>query len=232
MKTIGIIGALENDIVGILHAMNDVKTEMYHNRFFYSGVINKCYAVATSSGMGKVNASMTTQFLIDNYKVDMIINVGIAGSLNSSIHVGDIVISSDAIQHDVDLSIIGCPLGVIPKMRSSIFCADKNLINHVLKCCSEINLNSNTHLGRVASGDQFIADIEKKQYINRNFTAQCVDMEGASIAQTTTINNVPFILIKYISDNADSRASIEYKQKIEPSSLFFEKIINEVFNKL
>lgn len=228
MRTIGIIGALEEEIIFLKENIDEMRENRHASMNFYIGLINGCNVVVASSGIGKVNAAICMQILNDCYNVGVVINIGIAGSLNSDINIGDIVLSVDAVQHDIDVSGVGCPLGVIPKMITSVFIADENLRRYARSCYNKVCLDLNIHEGRVASGDQFISDQRKKQAIYNYFKADCTDMEGAAVAQAAFLNNVPFLIIKVISDRADNKANSDYKKYNINASEYFMKIIFEL----
>ena len=166
--------------------------------------------VVVRSGIGKVNAGICTQILADVYGVDAVINTGIAGSLNAAIDIGDVVLSTDTLQHDMDATGFGYEPGVIPRMETSVFQADENLRNLAKAACQKVNPDIKVFEGRVVSGDQFISDKAKKQYIEENFKGFCTEMEGAAIAQTAYLNNIPFLIIRAISDKADDSATVDY----------------------
>lgn len=177
---------------------------------FVSGSLNGKPVVVVRSGIGKVNASICTQILADEYKVNYIINTGVAGSLHNEINIGDIVLSKDALQHDMDATGFGYAVGVIPQMEKSIFEADERLIQIAEKCIKEDITDINAFVGRVVSGDQFISDKGKKKWIVDNFQGYCTEMEGAAIAQAAYLNNIPFLIIRAISDKADDSATEDY----------------------
>ena len=162
------------------------------------------------SGIGKVNAGICAQILAGDYKVDAIINTGIAGSLDAAIDIGDIVLSTDALQHDVDAVAFGYPLGQIPRMDTLSFPADKKLADIAEKCQAKVCSDIKVFKGRVVSGDQFIADKTVKERIIENFGGLCTEMEGAAIAQAAYLNNIPYLIIRAISDKADDSASVDY----------------------
>jgi len=162
------------------------------------------------SGIGKVNAGICTQILVDDFQVEAVINTGVAGSLRNEINIGDIVLSSDALQHDMDATGFGYEPGIIPRMDNSIFAADKELLLAAEKVNKEVNPEIETFVGRVVSGDQFISDKEKKDYLVKQFSGYCTEMEGAAIAQTCYVNEIPFLVIRAISDKADNSATMDY----------------------
>lgn len=207
---IGIIGAMEEEVSQLRNQMTNVTVIKKASMDFYKGNFGDKELVIVRSGIGKVNAGICTQILVDLFNVSLVINTGIAGSLNASIDIGDIVISTDAIQHDVDAVAFGYDLGVIPRMITSTFQADPYLAELATKVCKEVNPDINVFHGRVVSGDQFIASKEKKDWLVTNFQATCTEMEGAAIAQTAYLNDIPFLIIRAISDKADSSAEMDY----------------------
>ena len=144
--------------------------------------------------------------------MDAVINTGIAGSLRNEIEIGDVVLSTDTVQHDMDATGFGYPVGQIPQMEEFSFPADETLRNLALKCCKEVNPDIGVFTGRIVSGDQFISDRVKKDWIAKNFGGFCTEMEGAAIAQAAYLNHVPFLIIRAISDKADNSATMDYSE--------------------
>lgn len=232
MKTIGIIGAMEEEVVllknntEIVSAKNIVGTDFFMGKMLgKSVVIVKC-------GIGKVNAAICTQVLIDIYGVDYIINTGVAGAISETLKVGDVVISSDLLQHDFDTSATGDPLGVIPRLHESTFKADEELVRIAEEASRVCIKNENIVVGRIATGDQFISDSSSKERIWNNFKPSCVEMEGAAIAQTCYLNKIPFVVIRSISDSADEEAPTNFKEHVDKvannSSSIVENIVKEL----
>lgn len=209
---IGIIGAMDEEVSKLIEKMDAAtvieKAAMQFNR----GTIDGKELVIVRSGIGKVNAAICTQILACEFGVDSIINTGIAGSLDSAIDIGDIVLSTDALQHDVDAVAFGYPPGQIPRMDTLSFPADEKLASIAKECCLRVCSDINVFKGRVVSGDQFIADKAVKESIIQKFGGLCTEMEGAAIAQTAYLNNVPFLIIRAISDKADDSASVDYPE--------------------
>ncbi|NMB42512.1 MAG: 5'-methylthioadenosine/adenosylhomocysteine nucleosidase [Clostridiales bacterium] len=212
MNKIGIIGAMDEEVKELQKLMKNTKVESIATMDFYQGTIKDKNVVVVRSGIGKVNAAICAQILIDKFNVEGIINTGIAGSLEAKIDIGDMVLSSDAIQHDVDVRAFGHELGKIPRMENSVFVADSNMLGKAKSICKEVNSDINVYVGRVLSGDQFIQDKEKKDWLVSNFSGICVEMEGASIAHVAVLNNTPFLIIRAISDKADGSAQMDYYQ--------------------
>lgn len=209
---IGIIGAMDEEVSKFIEKMDAAEVIEKAAMQFNRGTIDGKELVIVKSGIGKVNAAICTQILVCEFGVDSIINTGIAGSLDSAIDIGDIVLSTDALQHDVDAVAFGYPPGQIPRMDTLSFAADDKLADIAKECCQRVCSDINVFKGRVVSGDQFIADKAVKESIIQKFGGLCTEMEGAAIAQTAYLNNVPFLIIRAISDKADDSASLDYPE--------------------
>ena len=207
---IGIIGAMDEEVSRLKEVMTDVEISKKAGMDFYKGKLQGKEAVVVRSGIGKVNAGICTQILADDFQVDCVINTGIAGSLNAQIDIGDIVLSSDALQHDMDATGFGYEMSVIPRMPVSVFQADGHLIEVAKQACRKVNPDIKTFVGRVVSGDQFISSKEKKNWLEEQFHGFCTEMEGAAIAQAAYLNGIPFLIIRAISDKADDSAGMDY----------------------
>lgn len=179
---------------------------------FWEGVLEGTSVVVVRCGVGKVNAAICAQILADEFHVTAIVNTGIAGSLKKEINIGDIVLSTDALQHDMDATGFGYSYGVIPQMDNSIFQGDEKLLTLAKECCEQVNPDISVFSGRVVSGDQFISDKGKKDWIAEQFHGFCTEMEGAAIAQTAYLNQIPFLIIRAISDKADDSAHMDYAE--------------------
>ncbi len=210
MKIIGIIGAMEEEVVKLKEQMTEVSVQTKASMEFNKGKLNGKDVVVVRSGIGKVNAGICTQILIDDYHVDALINTGIAGSLKKEINIGDIVVSTDALQHDMDATNFGYPKGQIPRLDVLSFSADEELIQAACDVCREVNPDISVFKGRVVSGDQFVSDKESKERIICDFGGLCTEMEGAAIAQAAHLNKIPYVVLRAISDKADDSASVDY----------------------
>ena len=206
----GIIGAMEEEVAQLKDKMTNITVTAKAGMEFYDGLLFGKAVTVVRSGIGKVNAGCCTQILADLFAVDCVINTGIAGSLDAAIDIGDIVLCTDAVQHDMDAVAFGYDLGVIPRMPVSFFPADEGLRKAAKAICERVNPEIKVHEGRVATGDQFIADQNKKDFIVTNFNARCTEMEGAAIAQAAYNNGLPFLIIRAISDKADNSAQMDY----------------------
>ena len=209
---IGIIGAMEEEVEALKEAMEIRKTEEVAGMVFCEGVLCGKDAVVVRSGIGKVNAGICAQILVDHFDVDMLINTGIAGSLDARIDIGDMVISTDAVHHDMDATIFGDPAGQVPRMDTLAFPADGVLVEKAKAANEKANPEIRTFTGRVASGDQFISSAEAKERIVSMVHPLCTEMEGAGIAQAAYLNKVSYVIIRAISDKADNSAVMEYPE--------------------
>ena len=206
---LGIIGAMAVEIAALKENMKDIQTTEKAGMVFYEGTLEKLPVVLVQCGVGKINAAMCTQILIDRFAVTHIVNTGIAGSLCAELDIADLVISRDAIHHDFDLRFWGRPIGQVPGLDVIAFPADEALVNAAFAAAEEEN-PGHTKIGRVASGDQFICSKEQKEKIIADTGAICAEMEGASIAHTAYRNGIPFVIIRAISDKADDSADMDY----------------------
>ncbi|HBE10050.1 MAG TPA: 5'-methylthioadenosine/adenosylhomocysteine nucleosidase [Lachnospiraceae bacterium] len=207
---IGIIGAMEKEIADLREKMEDTKVEVISGMTFSSGKLSGKDVVLVQSGIGKVNAAMCTEALIIRYNVDCVINTGIAGSLDSRIDIGDVVLSTDALEHDMDVSGLGYEPGIVPDQEISVYTADEGIRKVAKEACEAVNPDITVYEGRVVSGDQFISSSAKKDWIVETFKGMCTEMEGASIAHVAALNKVPFLIIRAISDKADDSADMDY----------------------
>ncbi|MEY8481994.1 5'-methylthioadenosine/adenosylhomocysteine nucleosidase [Lachnospiraceae bacterium 48-21] len=207
---IGIIGAMEDEVAALKEAMEVQETIEKASMVFCKGMLCGKEAVVVRSGIGKVNAGICAQILVDRFGVDVLINTGIAGSLDAKIDIGDMVISTDALHHDMDASEFGDALGQVPRMDVLSFPADETLVKKAVQASEKANPDIHTFTGRIASGDQFIASREVKERIVKNFHPLCVEMEGAGIAQAAYLNQVSYVIIRAISDKADNSAHVDY----------------------
>ena len=212
MKTIGIIGAMEVEVAILKEKMEDVRIIKKASMDFYEGILAGKKVVVVRSGFGKVNAGICAQILADVFSVDAIINTGIAGSLNKNINIGDIVLSTDVVQHDMDATGFGYRKGQIPQMPVFFFNADDNLRRLAAEVCKEVNPDIQVFKGRIASGDQFVCDQDVKNRIVSEFSAYATEMEGAAIGQAAYLNEIPFLVVRAISDKADGSAQMDYSE--------------------
>jgi len=223
-KYIGIIVATPEEMKELKDIMVESKRIRIFNLDFYKGKINDKDYVLVKCGVGKVNAARTTQILIDNFNIESIINVGVAGGLNNNINIGDIVIGERLVQHDFDITAFGYEKGYISE-TGKFFESDKSLIEK----CKRIKIeNVQIMLGTIASGDIFCTDIKMKEKIRKKFNSDCVEMEGASIAQTAYLCDVPFLVIRAISDIPNGNNQIDYEQFVEEAAKNCARFIKQL----
>ena len=209
---LGIIGAMEIEVAELKKQMKNSNVTAVAGMDFFQGTLNGKEVVVVRSGIGKINAAVCTQVLADRFQVSAIINTGIAGSLKKEINIGDIVLSTDTVQHDMDATGFGYPVGQIPQMKEFSFQADEKLRALAAECCLKVNPDIQVFQGRVVSGDQFVSDKVKKNWLTETFHGFCTEMEGAAIAQASYLNHIPFLIIRAISDKADDSATMDYSE--------------------
>lgn len=207
---IGIIGAMEEEVQELIADLAFAEKKTVASMDFYKGTLYGKDCVIVKSGVGKVNAALCTQILAHFYKPEALINTGVAGSLDAQINIGDMVVSEDAVQHDMDASAVGDPVGQVPRMDVLAFPADPVLVKKAVEANQKANPDIQTFTGRVASGDQFISGGEKKKQIQENFHARCAEMEGAAIAHGAYLNKIPYVILRAISDKADGSVQMDY----------------------
>lgn len=210
MKKIGIIGAMELEVEELKSRLSDTRVTKKAGMEFFEGTLNGAETVIVRCGIGKVNAALCVQILADLFQVTHVINTGVAGSLNAKLDIGDILVSRDAVQHDMDVSPLGYAPGIIPQLESSFFKADETLVRLAMESCAAVNPDIHVLSGRVLSGDQFIAGKEIKEKLVSTFQGDCAEMEGAAIAHGACLNRIPFVIIRAISDKADDSAEMDY----------------------
>lgn len=210
---IGIISAMSEELELLLNDMVVEEKTVKANMTFHKGKVWGKDVVAVVSGIGKVNAAVCTQILISEYKVNSVINVGVAGGIGKDIYPGDVVVAENLVQHDVDTTVFGDAHGQVPRMDTFDFMCDEELVKLAKLSCDEIE-DINTFSGRIVSGDQFIASVDKIKWLETEFGAVACEMEGASIAHVCYLNSIPFVIIRSISDNANNGAHMDYEKFI------------------
>ena len=209
MIKLGIVGAMEQEIETLLAKMEDKVASTVAGSTFYEGKLAGLNVVVVQCGIGKVNAALCVQILCTKYGITHVVNTGIAGSLCAQLDIGDLVVSCDAMYHDFDCVHFGYPHGKVPGMDVVSFPADETMIKLAYDAAISVHPGHVT-VGRIASGDQFVAEQSLKNKIISNTQAFCTEMEGAAIAQTAYRNAVPFVIIRAISDKADDSAEMDY----------------------
>lgn len=229
----GIIGAMEEEIEHLLQHMADVKSSSHAGITYYEGLLSGMPIVLCKSGVGKVNAAVCTQVLIDRYIVRRIIFTGVAGAVDPQLAIGDLVISTECMQHDMDARALGFGRGEIPYAKQSVFPADEQLIAAAY-ASSETLFESKVIAGRVLSGDQFIADKATVQVLYEELSGACIEMEGAAVAQVCSMNRIPYVVIRSMSDKADGSAHVNFREfaqlAAERSSMLVQAMLNTLRN--
>lgn len=209
----GIIGAMESEVNAIYAQMENKEIVEYNGIKFYKGSLYGKDVVVIQCGIGKVNATLCTQLLILKFGVDKVVNTGIAGATGTDLNIYDFVVSTETVYHDFDTQFFGYKLGQVPGLPET-FKADEKLVESVVSAFNNSKLSSEHKIrtGLIASGDQFIAGGEKKNFIVSNFHPLCVEMEGCAVAHTCYKNNVPFVVVRCMSDCADDTVQVRYDE--------------------
>ena len=209
MKKLGIIGAMSVEVETLKSAMKELTVTKKAGMEFYDGVLEGLHVVVVQCGVGKVNAAMCAQVLCDCFDVTHLVNTGIAGSLCADLDIGDLVVSSDAMYHDFDVQHFGYEMGEVPGMGVLTFRADEAMTERALTAAEAVH-PGHVKVGRIASGDMFVAGREIKEQIIAKTHAMCTEMEGTAIAHVAFRNQIPFVILRAISDKADDSADMDY----------------------
>ncbi|MBD0788344.1 5'-methylthioadenosine/adenosylhomocysteine nucleosidase [Vibrio sp. Y2-5] len=229
VERIAIVGAMDVEIEGILPKLTNVKHETIGNHIFYIGELNKKPVIVTKSGVGKVNAALTTTLLATKFNITSIIFTGIAGACSPGLEPMDVVISTALIQHDVDLTAFGNPIGLLDGYKNREFLPSESLVNQALEAAHSVLGEDKVTTGTIVSGDQFIADKKKVAFLYQEFQAKAVEMEGAALAQVADKFNIPYVVIRTISDKADGSASLTYDEMKNTTAHNSVSILLEMF---
>lgn len=216
---IGIIVAEEKELLAVKEVMTNIEEINVYEKIFYKGLLENKNVIVVKSNVGKVNSARVCQMLIDNFNPSLVINVGTAGSVDNRLEIGDIVVADRLVQYDFDVTPFGRKLGEIENIGEYTH-VSKELLN----LFNDINVN----IGCIASGDKFIVDREEKDNIRNTFNALCIEMEGASIAQVCYLDNIPFLVIRSITDKLDGSSKIDFEEFLESSSKKVVLILKEV----
>lgn len=208
MTKLGIIGAMDVEVALLKEKLENLTVVNRTGMVFFEGVLDGLDVVVVQCGVGKVNAALCVQVLCDCFGVTAVVNTGVAGSLNNQLDIGDLVVSRDAMYHDMDVRIFGYTWGQVPGMPEA-YGADPRLVELAFGAAETVN-PGHTKTGRIASGDQFVCTAEQKQTIIANTGALCTEMEGTAIAHAAYRNGIPFVILRAISDKADGSAEMEY----------------------
>ncbi|WP_052343814.1 5'-methylthioadenosine/adenosylhomocysteine nucleosidase [Bacillus massiliigorillae] len=216
VQPIGIIGAMDSEVKTLKSKLENVKVTKKAGLEFHAGELNGKSVVIVQSGVGKVNAALCTQILIDDFNVSTLINSGVAGGLYSELKVGDVVVSNRAVEHDMDITAFGHKKGYISDMSENgeptYFETDKELAEKTQKVANEVLKDNKAYIGTIASGDIFVSNADLKAELIKDHDAYAAEMEGAAIAHVASVNNVPVIIIRSISDLANGEADVTYEE--------------------
>ena len=222
MSKIGIIVAMEEELESILDIMDNIEEKEIYGLTFKTGQIEKNKIIVVKCGVGKVNAARVTQILIDTFNVKCVINVGAAGALSPLLNIGE-----KLIQHDFDITAFDHDKGYITGVGDYIY-SDIELIEKFKKAANNLKEKDyKIKTGIIATGDIFCTDIEMKNKIFSKFDADCVEMEGAAIAQVCYLDNIPFIVIRSISDSPNGNNEIDFDKFVELASKRCANILRE-----
>lgn len=205
---IGIIGAMQVEVENIRSVMTDVHTENVSQITFYVGKISGKDAVVAKCGIGKVFAAVCAEIMILRFKTDVIVNIGVAGTLSDKLNTTDVAVAKSVVHHDLDTSPLGDPVGLISGINIINIDCDPYVSSLLEKCVKKLGINCES--GVIASGDQFVCTSERKDFIRKNFNAIACEMEGASIGHVCYINGVKFGVLRAISDGADEKSHMDY----------------------
>lgn len=210
---IGLIGALDEEIALFLKKLKVEVVQEHAGIKFYIGQLAEKHVVVCKSGIGKVNAALATEILVDLFQVKAVIFSGVAGALRSELNIGDIVISTTTQQYDVNFTPIGFPPGIIPFLETSVFVADPHLVQCAKMAAKKVK--GKTFKGKILSGDRFIASKERVERLLKTFGGLCIEAEGAAIGQVCFLNEIPFLVIRGISDRADQPSSEDFAKFVK-----------------
>jgi adenosylhomocysteine nucleosidase len=223
-RSVGLIGAMDEEIRLLRSKMEDVRRLTAAGMVFHEGTIGEKRVILCKSGVGKVNAAVCAQVLIDRFEPEACIFTGVAGALDPQLGIGDIVVSRDCMQHDMDATPLGYARGTIPYQEVSVFPADRSLVEAALQAGRQLHAGL-TIEGRVLSGDQFIADRETVRRLFEEMNGTCVEMEGSAVAQVCHMNGIPYVVIRSMSDRADGSAPDNFEMFVRTASERSSRIV-------
>ena len=226
---IAIMGAMPEEIEPLLKKMNNVETIVYAKNKYFTGTYHNQELVVAYSKIGKVFATLTATILIEKFRCEKLLFSGVAGAISDELKIGDLIIAEGLCQHDLDITAFGHPFGYVPEGEVCIS-ADVGLRNIAKEVAKEKNLTLKE--GVIATGDQFVANPERKDWIGDTFKADALEMEGASVAVVCSSLNVPFFILRAISDSADMDASFNFEEFLESSAEISADFILSMVKKL
>lgn len=229
---IGIIGAMNEEVIELKNIMTDIQVEKIGNLEFFKGNLLNKEVVLVEGGIGKVNAAICATLMIEHFKVSKVLFTGVAGGTNPDINIGDIVIGVDQIEHDFDSTAFGYALGQIPRMDTYIFEADRELVDLAYSVTVEKFGREKVRKGRIVSGDEFVASVEKIKWLRDTFNADCTEMEGAAVAHVCHVFKMPFLIIRAISDKANHDAKVDFPEFVKLAAKNSKTIIEGILERI
>lgn len=231
VKKYAIIGAMKEEIELLVQHMDHVTKTTKAGIVYHEGVFYGKQAVVCMTGVGKVNAAVCTQILIDTFGVEAVIFTGVAGALDPQLEIGDLVVSSECMQSDMDVTALGFPLGTIPYQETSIFKADARLVELAMQSCERL-FPGKAKLGRVLSADKFITNREEVSHLHQELGGLCTEMEGAALAQVCAMNDVPYVVIRSMSDKADGSADVNFAEFTSLAANHSYRIVEDMMQQI
>jgi adenosylhomocysteine/aminodeoxyfutalosine nucleosidase len=227
---IGIMGAMREEIEPILELVDEVDTEIdYAKNKYYKAKYDGTELVIAYSKIGKVNSALTAATMIEKFGIDILLFSGVAGAINEELKIGDLIIATKLCQHDLDITAFGHPYGYVPE--SKVFVETDERLNNIARNVAK-KLDKKLLSGIIATGDQFIANPEKKEWIKNTFNADALEMEGASVGFVCDSLGVPFFVLRAISDSADMDAGFDFDKFLEGSAKESAKFLMEMVREI
>ncbi len=226
---IGIIGAMQLEVEGLIASMKDAVCESVSGIDFHIGEICGKQVVVARGGVGKVFAALCTEAMILKYSPELIVNTGVGGALTADLSTGDIIIAEALCQYDMDTSPVGDPVGLISGINKIYFETDRRAVEILLDAADERGLHA--RVGKVATGDKFVASKEQKEAITALFDADVCEMEGAAVAHAAYVNNTPLAVVRAISDSADGGVTMDYPAFLPLAAANSQSLTTELIKK-
>ena len=229
MNKLAIMGAMQEEIVPLLEYFSDIKKIDYANNTYYEAKLNNLDVVIAYSKIGKVFSTLTASTMIQKFGCDTLLFSGVAGGINPKLKIGDLIVANKLSQHDLDITAFGHPYGYVPE--GSVYIeTSKKLKDIALEVANENNIEIME--GIIATGDQFVADEKRKEFIKKTFKADAIEMEGASVAIVCDALNVPCLILRAISDTADMDAGFNFDEFLESSAKKSAQFLVKIIHKL
>jgi adenosylhomocysteine/aminodeoxyfutalosine nucleosidase len=227
---IGIMGAMREEIEPILELVDEIDGEIdFGKNRYYKAKFNGINLIIAYSKIGKVNSALTASIMVEKFEIDLLLFSGVAGAINPKLQIGDLIIAKKLCQHDLDITAFGHPYGYVPE--SQIFVYTNEILNNIAKKVAK-KLDKKLFEGVIATADQFIANPEKKEWIQETFNADALEMEGASVGFICDALGVPFFVLRAISDSADMDAGFDFDNFLDKSAKESAKFLIEMIKEI